>query len=259
MNLSARPTAPQDIAPLRQLYRAEMNCQIMYDSLHTRPGWTQSYLLLADNQPTGYGTIALAGPWKDKPTAVEFFILPQHRLRLFDLFETFLAASKPIAIETQSNRTLLHIMLHTYAKNIAAESILYHDKITTTMQQPGIIFRRSAPHDHAAIESQKLDTGADYVLEQNGQILATGGILYHYNPPYGDIFMSVAENHRRRGLGSFLVQELKRTAYELKKIPACRCNVNNLPSRKTLQKAGFVPCGNIIMGELHQTQKQFIH
>src|SRR3954469_7713982 len=250
MILSAAPTTLAQIAPLRELYRAEMNCQIMGDSFHTRPGWTQSYLLLIDNQPAGYGSIAIAGPWKDKPTAFEFFILPEHRLRVFDLFETFLAAANPIAIETQSNGILLHIMLHTYAKNIATEAILFHDRITTTMKQPGVIFRRSMPYDRAQIAAEKLDEGADYVLEQDNKILATGGLLYHYNPPYGDIFMSVAESHRRSGLGSFIVQELKRTAYELGKIPACRCNIDNIPSRKTLQKAGFVPCGNRISGTL---------
>jgi len=56
--------------------------------------------------------------------------------------------------------------------------------------------------------------------------------------------------HLRHHLGSFLIQELKRTCYELKHIPAARCNVDNIPSRKTLQKAGFVPCGNIITGTL---------
>lgn len=250
MDLSAKSTSLTEIAPLRELYHAEMNCQIIHDSLHTRPGWTQSYLLLANGDPAGYGSIALAGPWKDKPTAFEFFILPQHRLRIFDLFETFLRASNPIAIETQSNGALLHIMLHTYAKNIEAEAILYHDKITTTLSQPNVIFRRATRHDHAQITSQNLDTSADFLLERNGEILATGGILYHYNPPYGDLFMAVAESHRRRGLGSFLVQELKRTCYELKHIPAARCNVANIPSRKTLQKSGFVPCGNILTGTL---------
>ena len=250
MNLSVQPTTLAEIAPLRELYRAEMNCQIMGDSFHTRPGWTQSWLLQIGNQTAGYGSIAIAGPWKDKPTAFEFFILPQHRLRIFDLFETFLAAANPVAIETQSNGTLLHIMLHTYAKNITAEAILYHDKITTTMKQPGVIFRSAMPYDRAQISSQNLDEGAEFLLEQDGQILATGGLLYHYNPPYGDIFMSVIESHRRRGLGSFIVQELKRTAYDLKKIPAARCNVDNIPSRKTLQKAGFVPCGNRLTGRL---------
>ena len=250
MNLSARPTSLAEITPLRELYRREMNCQIMGDSLHTRPGWTKSWLLCTNDEPAGYGTIAVAGPWKDKPTVTEFFIVPPHRLRIFDLFETFLAASNPIAIETQTNAPLLCTMLHTYAKNITAEAILFHDKITTTLSQPNILFRRSTSDDAPQIKAQNLDEGADYVLEQAGKIVGTGSILYHYNPPYGDIYMAVATNSRRCGLGSFLVQELKRTAYELGKIPACRCNIDNIPSRKTLQKAGFVPCGNRICGTL---------
>jgi hypothetical protein len=33
-------------------------------------------------------------------------------------------------------------------------------------------------------------------------------------------------------------------------IPSARCNVDNLASRRTLQKAGFVPCGVLIAGDL---------
>jgi GNAT superfamily N-acetyltransferase len=35
-------------------------------------------------------------------------------------------------------------------------------------------------------------------------------LFFHYNPPYGDVYMEVAEPFRRRGLGAYLVQELKR-------------------------------------------------
>jgi len=250
MTLSAQPTTLAEIAPLRELYRAEMNCQVMCDSLHVRPGWTKSWQLLVNNNAAGYASIALAGPWKDKPTAFEFFILPEHRLRIFDLFETFLHASNPIAIETQSNAPLLSVMLHTYAKNITVEAILFHDKISTTLVQPNVLFRRATHDDRVQITAQNLDESAEFLLELDNQIVATGGILYHYNPPYGDLFMSVAESHRRRGLGSFLIQELKRTAYQLHHIPAARCNVDNIASRKTLQKSGFVPCGNRLTGTL---------
>ena len=51
------------------------------------------------------------------------------------------------------------------------------------------------------------------VIEVEGQVAATGGILFHYNRPFGDIYMEVAEPFRRRGFGSFLVQELKRVCY----------------------------------------------
>jgi GNAT superfamily N-acetyltransferase len=58
--------------------------------------------------------------------------------------------------------------------------------------------------------------------------------------------MDVAERFRRRGLGAFLVQELKRIAYGLQSIPCARCNTDNVASRMTLQKAGFVPYAHIL-------------
>ena len=57
-----------------------------------------------------------------------------------------------------------------------------------------------------------------------------------------------AEPFRRRGLGAYLVQELKRVAYELGSVPAARCSPKNVASRRTLQKAGFVPYAHILNG-----------
>jgi predicted GNAT family acetyltransferase len=62
--------------------------------------------------------------------------------------------------------------------------------------------------------------------------------------------MEVAEPFRMRGLGCYIVQELKRVCYELGSIPCARCNTGNVASRKTLQKAGFVPCAHILIGTL---------
>lgn len=81
-------------------------------------------------------------------------------------------------------------------------------------------------------------------------LVARGGILFHDNEPYGDIYMEVAEACRRRGLGAYLVQELKRVAYELGSIPSARCSPDNVPSRRTLQKAGFVPFAHILNGSI---------
>jgi GNAT superfamily N-acetyltransferase len=104
--------------------------------------------------------------------------------------------------------------------------------------------------DAAQSTLQRKISAGEWLIECDGQIAATGGILYHYNRPYGDIYMGVAEPFRRRGLGAFLVQELKRVCYELGSVPAARCNVTNVASRRTLQKAGFVPCGVRLEGKL---------
>lgn len=244
------PTTLEKLRPYRDLYRHEMNCQIIHDSIHARPGWSNECLLHADGVVAGYGSVAVGGPWKEKSAAYEFFVLPPHRSRVFDLFETFLDATKPAMIETQSNDGCLGVLIHLYAKNVETESILYEDRLTTHLSLPGALVRRTTPDDAARVAEQKLDEDAEWLVEWDGRIVATGGILYHYNRPFGDVYMHVAEAFRRRGVGGFFVQELKRLCYEGGSAPGARCNPDNVASRKTLQKAGFVPCGHILHGDL---------
>ena len=45
----------------------------------------------------------------------------------------------------------------------------------------------------------RLHTDARWLVESGGAVVAVGGLLFHYNVPYGDMFMEVAEPYRRRG------------------------------------------------------------
>ncbi len=247
---SATVTNVQEILPWRDLYRQEMNCQIIHDSLHSRKGWTEPYLLVADGVAAGYGSVAVGGPWKGKPAVFEFFVAPPYRSQMFDLFIALLTACNAERIETQSNDPLLTAMLHTFAQKIESESILFHDRLTTGHSPNRAVFRRTTADDAGRTFAHQVEPVGDWVLETEGEIAATGGILFHYNRPYGDIYMEVAEPFRRRGLGCYLVQELKRVCYEQGSVPAARCSPTNIPSRKTLQKAGFVPCGHILTGSI---------
>jgi GNAT superfamily N-acetyltransferase len=250
VKLSARPASIEDILPWRDLYRVEMNCQIIHDSLHTREGWTQSYLLLADDAVVGYGSVVFGGPWKGKPSIFEFYIGPESRCHVFDLFFTLLTVTGTTLVETQTNDPLLTVMLQALAPAITSRSILFHDKMTTAHMPPGAVVRPATSADAASLLSRQLDVEAKWVLELDGDLAGTGGILCHYNRPYGDLFMEIAEPFRRRGLGSYMVQELKKICYGQGMVPAARCNPSNVASRKTLQKAGFVPCGTIVTGSV---------
>src|SRR5437016_883145 len=103
MPMESRRVELRDIEGLRDVYRQEMCCQIIHDSVHSRPGWSEEYLLIEDGTKIGYGSIAVGGPWHEKPTVYEFFVLTQHRSRVFDLFEGLLTSSEATMIETQSN------------------------------------------------------------------------------------------------------------------------------------------------------------
>ena len=178
----------------------------------------------------------------------EFFVLPQHRKRIFDYFIALLTSSGANDVETQSNAGLLTVMLHTFAPTVTSEAILFHDKATTTHALPDAHFRQAVPDDAAQIAQQQLDSEAKWLVTVGGIIAGAGDILFHYNRPYGDIYMKVGDSFRRRGVGTYLVQELKRICYEGGSVPAARCNPKNVASRQTLQRAGFVPCGHILTG-----------
>lgn len=196
MAIQVEPSSLPAIQSMRSLYRQEMNCQVLFDSIHPRPGWSLEYLINLDGKPVGYGSLAIAGPWTGKPTLYEFFILPHYRSRVFELFEALLAHTSPVAMETQSNGTMLSIMLHTYARDVVSESILFHDRLTTALPPPpGATFRRATAADQLdGVHEDQLDTHG--VVEIEGAVAASGGILFHYNPPYGDIYMQTASTLR---------------------------------------------------------------
>ena len=248
MKLTANAADAEGVLPWRDMYRMEMSCQIIHDSLHSRPGWTREYLLFSDGLPAGYGSVAVAGPWKGKPTVYEFYVLPHYRTHAFELFRTLLIASGAAMINVQTNDSLITVMLHVFATDVACESVLFNDNVRTTLLPAGATFRCATPADALDVPHDQLKWHG--VVEVDGTAAGTGGILFHYNRPYGDIYMEVAERFRRQGLGSFLVQELKRVCYDGGNIPAARCNPRNIASCRTLQKAGFVPCGNILNGSV---------
>jgi hypothetical protein len=43
--LRTQLASAEDVLPMRTRHREEMNCQIVHDSIHRRPGWTLTYRL----------------------------------------------------------------------------------------------------------------------------------------------------------------------------------------------------------------------
>lgn len=250
MQAQARLVSAPEVLPLREHHREEMNCQIVHDSIHRRPGWTLTYQLELGGVVVGFGSVAIAGPWKDKPTLFEFYVLPEHRAKAFELFEALLAASSPQFMEIQSNDALLAVMFHTCARDIASEKIVFRDKLTTTLPANGATLRCTISKEEIQTQIEQRQGGPEWQMELDGQVIGNGGILFHYNVPYGDIYMEVAEPFRRRGFGAWLVQELKHEAYKLGAVPGARCSPMNVASRSTLQKAGFVPFAHMLNGVL---------
>ena len=145
MEFLVRPVDVGEILPWREVYRQEMNCQIIHDSLHGREGWTQPYLIEAGGDAAGYGSIAVGGPWTGSRTLFEFYIDPKQRSRFFEAFEALRAGSGADAIETQTNDVLLTAMLHTWGRDVVSEKIIFEDRLTTAYRVQGARLRQKEP------------------------------------------------------------------------------------------------------------------
>lgn len=235
-----------EIMPLRELYRREMNCQIIHDSFPRR-GFSEAYLVRERGEVAGYGLVA----HRHYPDTVhEFFVLPGHQAAALPLFRALLETSRATRIMAQTNDRLLLLLLYDCASGIEGERILFGDALTTHLPSPSGNLLPVGEADRERLRELKLDTDADWMIELDGTPLATGGLLFHYNPPYGDLYLDVHPAYRGRGLGSYLVQELKRIGYAMGKVPAARCSLSNTASRRTLEKAGMLPCGRTLIGDV---------
>src|SRR5262245_15009337 len=161
------------------MYRLEMNCQVIWDSIHERgPGWTQEYVLRVGRAAVGYGSVAVGGPWAGAPAAYEFFVVPTHRTRVFELCDAFLRVSGAVSFQTQTNDRLTTALLLTFARPVTAEAILFHDKMLTSHAPRGAVYREATAAEEPEVPTQHLRWRG--VVEVDGQVAATGGVLFHY-------------------------------------------------------------------------------
>lgn len=241
----------KEILYLRNLFLQENNFQIRYNASHER-GWTDSYLIIYNNEKIGYGSIKGNDDVNDRDTVFEFYLTPSFRNLSPIVFSELLKSSKTSFIECQSNDFLLTPLLLQYGHNINSNVILFEDNFTSSIKIGTAIFRKRNAND--VVFEHISEPVGDYVLEVNKEVVATGGFLLHYNKPFADLYMEVEQGHRKKGLGSFLIQEVKRQCYLAGRVPAARCNINNLASRATLTKAGLKIAGFMLFGEVKQNQ-----
>ena len=242
MHIEVVKTRLEEIKSLRTLFLQENNIQFIYDKCHYY-NWDDNYIFLVDNQPIGYGSIWGKDKREDRDAIFEFYVKPPFRKWSNAIFRELHTLSGATYIECQSNDLLLTGLLYEHAKDINTEAILFEDGFPTYFESIGSKFEKADPG------SSNLNDVA-YVLKQNEEMVATGGLMLNYNFPYADMYYDVKEKHRRKGFGSFMVQELKKEAYNMGRVPAARCNVNNQVSKATLLKGGMAVCGYILTGKI---------
>jgi len=76
----------------------------------------------------------------------------------------------------------------------------------------------------------------------DGDVLVGCGYLIriHENFVYHDIGMWVSTPYRNRGIATKIISYLKKLCDDNKYIPICGCSRDNIPSRKALERNGFI-------------------
>ncbi|MGE7777675.1 GNAT family N-acetyltransferase [Chitinophaga sp. NPDC101104] len=247
MNWSIRKASLQDILPLRPLYLQESNFQIRYNARHER-GWTDSYLISTDGSAIGYGAVAGKNDHGDRDSLFEFYLVPPFRHLAAEIFAELLRVSGVTEITCQTNDLFFASLFYRFARNIRAEAFLFSEQHTTYFRQENRVFRkRQAGEVMNRYEENQM---GGYVVVADGKPVATGDFYLHYNPPFADLWMEVMESHRRKGIGSYLLQELKTACYLAGRIPAARCNIDNEASKASLLKAGLQVAGCLVSGDV---------
>ena len=121
---------------------------------------------------------------------------PEEAMTRDVLFETFVETSAAPHMEIQSSDLLLAAMLHTYARDVSSEAIVFRDGLTTALPANGAVLEQVTSDKEIRCSINERAGGGQWLLKVEGQQAGNGGILFHYNPPYGDIYMEIDEPFR---------------------------------------------------------------
>lgn len=199
-----------------------------------------AYAVAVEDRGTivGYGAIRTTD---DEAALVEFYVTEGYEPAA--TVRAILDFSKAPLIEVQSNLPFSKVIQDAFAIKSTSGPILFANGDPTLLKLESAKFRAVNASDQI-FEHQSEPIG-DWCIEVDGVVVATGGFFTHYNPPFADLYMEVSPPFRRKGIGSFLIQELRAVCLNQSYVPAARCNFDNVASAKCLQRGGMVVCGNI--------------
>lgn len=246
--MHAEPVVLSEVLPLREEYRRLMACQIVHDSWHAR-GFTQLFALRVGDAIAGYGAVGGA-PDAARNTLKEFYLRSAFQEVAEPLCRELIARSDAEFIEAQSNDSVLTALLEALTRDQTSDTLLFENGEPSALGIPDVTLRSIDPGEHESVFRHTTEPIGRWGLERTGTLVATGGYLLHYNPPFADIHMEVAQSEQRRGYGSFLIQELVRLVREAGHVPAARCHRENVGSLRALQRGGLRLCGRIVRGRI---------
>lgn len=220
---------------------------------------SQYYKIYKDSAWIGYVCIDLA------KTIWEFYLIEDARIYAQEIFRSFIDMNYIIAAECKTYDSLFLSLCFDYHKKAEGSAYLFRDYADTsypTELYDLITYRLAAEQDYDSLA--ELDKIADevgffhdlrseiknqevFVFFCNNQLIGSGTCKHIWlNSDYRDIGMVVAKDHRRKGIGTYILIRMKEYCLSNGLIPVCGCWYYNHSSKLTLEKAGFLAKHRVI-------------
>lgn len=209
------------------------------------------YEILSSDGPAGYCAV------DSQRQLLEYWLFPHSVQYSPDIFKVVLVRFAPVRAFCKSfDAQLMSASFDIGASvSVAGYNFRSNWKEDTFTERSDITIRIAGPKDEETVFSlrEELFENDEEIIEflEKEQIYlfstdnetAGIGIISQIIPaqPYYDIGMGVAPAFRARGVGTYIISYLKNLCDTNGWTAVCGCDAENIGSRLTLQKAGFVP------------------
>ena len=194
----------------------------------------------------------------DENCLLQFFVLPICMPKGVSILKQFIDHQNIASAMIGTNNPMsLSIAMH-IQKSVKVHTYLFTDILKTETDKVDGTFR--------VVESQELETIVDFYHESIGApkgwlngylgnlveksevfVLTNGDKILgaceirksESNPKVAGVGMVVSSEHRKKGIGTFLLGKAKEKAIAWNRLPICSCEKDNVGSLKSIERNGF--------------------
>lgn len=218
-------------------------------------GNSQGYAIIYEGKKAGHFFV------DSEKALVQFYILPDYFIYAPKIFEYVISSDIVESAAVSTKETEFLALCLDYQKSISTDCYLFTDSKKIRYELDGfkdVSFRLAKVNDIEAIKT-KCDPAFEgyyedlirndelFVLYSVDILLGIGEFrIIKSNERYGDIGMIVAEEYRKKGVGTYIITQLKEHCYRNNLKPIACCNIKNIASKNTLEKSGFISRHRIV-------------
>lgn len=211
----------------------------------------KSYLILKDTTTIGYVVIG-----KEEPASVlyEFYLVSNDKNNYLHLLNLCLSTFSLGFVFCLSYNKLLLESLKTFSPKKETQGLVFTERrqvnlpetnlnmaLATPLQIPNLLLHKDDLYETEGELRFMVNNHMLYLCHENEQFVGCGYVIpITEKSPYRDIGMWVPTVLREEGYGTKIIASCLSLCEEKHIIPVAACDSNNLASRRTLEKNGFV-------------------